>query len=175
MESNKDYRELLHSNEKAQYGENYNAHLLEQYKIYVEMADRISTRRQSANSYFLTINTAIIAMISYLKLESSISEGYLFYFLVSVAGMILCYTWYRLIQSYKGLNSGKFKIIHELEKKLPTAPFDAEWKCLGEGKNSDLYHPFTHVEMVVPWIFFVLHLFVALQAIILKITSHLVA
>ena len=32
--------------------------LLEQYKIYVEMADRISARRGLANTFFLTLNTA---------------------------------------------------------------------------------------------------------------------
>ena len=35
---------------------------LEQYKLYVEMADRISSRRQNANSFFLSINTAIVAL-----------------------------------------------------------------------------------------------------------------
>ena len=38
------------------YGEKYKEHLLEQYKLYVEMADRISGRRQTANSFFLSIN-----------------------------------------------------------------------------------------------------------------------
>ena len=31
---------------------NNNGHFLEQYKLYVEMADRISNRRQTANSFF---------------------------------------------------------------------------------------------------------------------------
>ena len=58
------------SNPEEEYGENYKAHLLEQYKLYVEMADRISARRQTANSFFLSINTAIIALISYLNFGS---------------------------------------------------------------------------------------------------------
>lgn len=31
------------------------SHLVDQYKLYVEMADRISSRRASANSYFLSV------------------------------------------------------------------------------------------------------------------------
>ncbi|RDD97660.1 hypothetical protein DTW92_07525 [Paracoccus pantotrophus] len=34
--------------------------VLEIYKMLVEMADRVSQRRQSANSFYLTVNTAII-------------------------------------------------------------------------------------------------------------------
>src|SRR5215211_423888 len=45
------------------YGGEYQNHLLEQYKLYVQMADKISERRQSANSFFLTINTALIAFL----------------------------------------------------------------------------------------------------------------
>src|SRR5256885_4461010 len=42
---------------------------LEQYKLYVEMADRISSRRLTANSFFLTINSAIIALGGYAALR----------------------------------------------------------------------------------------------------------
>ena len=40
-------------------------HLLEQYKICVEMADRISARRNLANVFFLTLHTAIFAAIGF--------------------------------------------------------------------------------------------------------------
>ena len=39
--------------------------LLEQYKLYVEMADRISQRRQSANNYFLSVNILLFSIMSY--------------------------------------------------------------------------------------------------------------
>lgn len=60
----------------------------------------------------------------------------------------------------KGLSSGKFKIIHQIEQRLPLAPFDAEWEVLGRGKKRSLYLPFTKVEMAVPWVFFMLHVLV---------------
>jgi len=34
------------------YGNGYDAALLDQYKIYVEMADRVSARRMLVNSFF---------------------------------------------------------------------------------------------------------------------------
>ena len=41
----------------------YQKAILEQYKIYVEMADRISQRRGLTNTFFLTLNTAIFTAI----------------------------------------------------------------------------------------------------------------
>jgi len=57
----------LYSVSNKEYGSEYNSHVIEIYKLYVEMADRISTRRQLANSFFLSINTAIVAIVGYVR------------------------------------------------------------------------------------------------------------
>ena len=150
---------------EEEYGEAYRHHFLAIYQLYVEMADRISSRRQSANSYFLSMNTAIIALVGYVQLTSQTSSTASFFWSVPVTGMVLCFLWYRLVRAYKNLNSGKFKVIHEMEKMLPLKPYDAEWVALGKGKRPDLYLPFTRIEMVVPWVFFSMHLLVLLTAI----------
>lgn len=49
--------------QQKDYGEKYFPHLFEQYKLYVESAEKISDRRQNANNYFLTINTALISFL----------------------------------------------------------------------------------------------------------------
>jgi hypothetical protein len=160
--------ELLRKSED-EYGENYHAHYLDIYKLYVDMADRISTRRQSANSFFLTVNTAIIAIASYIQLGADKGKSADFYWLISIAGMALCFMWYRLIRSYKDLNSGKFKVVHRIEQNLPIAPYDAEWEALGRGKSPKLYLPFTRVEIGVPWVFFALHFLVFARCVPWKI------
>ncbi|MDM8557862.1 hypothetical protein [Candidatus Parabeggiatoa sp. HSG14] len=161
---------LLKENEEK-YGSDYRAHYLEMYKLYVEMADRISTRRQSANSFFLTINSAIIAVLGYVqfgvylgaKLGVEQAQTNDFYWIISVLGMILCVIWFQLVRSYKQLNSAKYEVIHHIEQRLPIAPYDAEWEAVDRGKNSHLYKPFTHIEVKIPWIFFVLNLAVFLK------------
>jgi len=153
---------LLDSNNEAEYGVEYKAHLLEMYKTYIEMADRISSRRQSYNNYFMTINTVLVSLVSYLHL--GIKTDNYFYFLIALSGMILCFIWFRMIKSYKGLNSGKFKIVHLLEKKLPVSPYDAEWEAVGRGKDHSLYHSLTHVEMFVPWVFLGLYFMVFIMS-----------
>ena len=129
--------------------------VLDLYKFYVEMADRISARRHSANSFFLTINTALVALSGYMNLH----------WFIAAAGILLAYVWYRGIASYKGLNSGKFKVVHKLEKQLCIALYTSEWLAVGEGKNPKLYKPFSKVEMIVPFIFMGVHGMVLLTLI----------
>ena len=144
-------------NSQATYGDRYKEHYLELYKFYVSSAETIGERRQKNNSFFLTLNTTIIAVISYVQLGIQSGESSDIYWLISLSGIILSYTWYRLIKSYKDINTAKFKIIHRIEKELPLAVYDAEWDALGRGKNPHLYLEFTKIEMVVPWIFLGIH------------------
>lgn len=150
---------------EEEYGEKHKEHYLEIYKIYIGMADKISERRQSANSFFLSINTAVVALVSYLQLGQNGKAGSTFYLVISVAGMIICYMWYRLVLSYKQINSGKFRVVHLIEQNLPLAPYDVEWELLGRGEDPKKYLPFTHIEIFVPWVFLGLHAFVFLYGL----------
>ena len=150
---------LAERDSPEEYGshQTYQNHLIEQYKLYVQMADQISARRQTASSFFLSINTAILVFVSYAQsagTQASLTE---FGWLISSAGVVLCYMWYRLIRSYRDLNSAKFKVIHEIERRLPMSPYDAEWQAVGRGENAALYLPFTRVEIGIPWVFIGLH------------------
>lgn len=168
-----DLNECLYKVPAEEYGSEYRSHLLEQYKLYVEMADRISARRQSANSYFLSINTALLAFLGLVANRNSGNVPLSWVLVVSIAGVILCYSWYRLVRSYKDLNSGKFRVIHAIEGKLPLAPYDAEWVSVGRGEDPDLYLPFTHIEIRIPWIFAALYFgFVVWNAIRVMCFSH---
>lgn len=138
------------------HNEKWYSHLLDQYKLYVEMADRISARRATANSYFLSVNSAILAFVGYLTTKDSI-EGL---WLLAIAGITLSYFWRQLIQSYRNLNTAKWLVVHQIEKRLPISPYDAEWEAMGRGKNKKLYQPITKIEIGVPTIFIGLHLIV---------------
>ncbi|MFX0202093.1 MAG: hypothetical protein ACFFCW_38775 [Candidatus Hodarchaeota archaeon] len=148
---------------KQEYGDKYLDHLIEQYKTYLEMADRISSRRQSANLFFLTLNTTTIGLVSYVNFGDNRVTA--FYWLISIAGLTLSYMWYRLIRSYRDLNTAKFKVVHEIEAKLPISPYNAEWEAVERGENPKLYLPFTHIEIYIPWVFFAVHSFVFLRCL----------
>jgi hypothetical protein len=140
-----------------EYGPAYREHSLELYKCYLEMADRISGRREKANSFFLAVNTALIALLAKDAFGDGVAPPHALEVLVPAAAAVLCYLWHRMIRSYRDLNSAKFKVIHAIERQLPLRPYDAEWESVERGKNSRLYLPFTHIEGVVPWLFMAFH------------------
>jgi hypothetical protein len=156
-EQSETFVESLLGISKENYGESYNQHLLEQYKIFLTLIDKISDRRVSANTFFLTVNTGLAAAIGVLRID--FKEVSIFLTLIGgISVIVLCYSWYRIIRSYRDLNKAKFKVIHEIEKLLPLRPYDAEWIALGKGENKNLYLPFTHIEIIVPWIFIILYI-----------------
>lgn len=152
MESKK-LEEILFVLANDKYGDKYVEHLLEQYKIYINSAEKISDRRQKTNEFFLTLNSALVALLGFIVTKMSENKLDFLFILSSLAGTTICYLWYRMVLSYKGLNSGKFKVIHAIEKRLPLALYDTEWEVLERGKTKSVYWPFTHIELWVPWIF----------------------
>jgi hypothetical protein len=136
--------------------------LLRVYFNSVEMADRVSQRRQSANSFYLSINTAFLSAFYVFKpneldvLSSTI---------VAVCGISLCVLWLRNILSYKDLNSGKFAVICRLEEHIGCAPYTAEWKYLKRGTEKSKYRPFNETERAVPIVFLSVFLFIFLRSL----------
>jgi hypothetical protein len=137
----------------------YQSHLMEQYKLYVEMADRVSARRNLTNVFFLSLHTTFIGIIGlgFDKLAHLTPKWLITFPILGV--VTLCYVWWRLIFSYRQLNAAKYIVIGEFEKQLPTSPYyAAEWKALGEGKDNKKYFPLTHLENYIPLIFAFLYL-----------------
>ncbi len=152
----------LIQNTKETYGDSFKAHLFEQYKLYVESADKISERRVSANNYLLTVNAFLVTLHGLLS-ASPYKGGWAV--LVPVAGVLVALTWHRIITSYRDLNTVKFKVIHELEREMPAALYDYEWYKAEEGRGK-AYHPLTHLERWVPVIFMILYVLVAIIGVV---------
>lgn len=100
-------------------------HYFELYKLAVEMADRISARRATANGFFLTINTALVALVG-----SSNLRWY-----VAAAGMVFSATWWLLLKSYRELNAAKFQVIVEMEELLPRQMYGDEYRHYKAGST----------------------------------------
>lgn len=139
--------------------------LLEQYKLYVEMADRISARRQNANTFAHSINAALIGFLSFLQAKGDAINNGEILIVIACAGMILNWVWYRMVRSYRDLNTAKFLVIHQIESGLAIRPYAAEWEAVGRGEDRKLYLPFTHIEIWVPWLFFALHFIVGIYGV----------
>lgn len=126
---------------------------IEQYKLYVEMMDKISERRAATNSFFVALNTVVITLFGILR-----NENMKYNWLIIVGGLSISYIWGYTLKSYKLLNTGKFKVIHEMELELHFNCYAYEWQILGNGKDKNKYLPISHVEKIVPIVFAVIYI-----------------
>ena len=144
---------------------------LDLYKLAVEMADRVSARRATANAFFLTVNTALLAFVSSGSLKA--------FWLVALAGIALSGTWWILLKSYRDLNRAKFGVILQMEKNLEAMVYGDEWKLLKEDRPKqenpqekrpkrwwEAYAELGTVERVVPLIFAALYAAVFIKALL---------
>jgi hypothetical protein len=146
--------------------EKYQSAILEQYKLCVEMADRVSARRALANTFFVTLNAAVLTLIgAFWKDRPTGSTGLLIGPLIVLVA--LCFAWFWLVRSYRQLNSGKFAVIGALERRLPASPYwSAEWVALGEGRDKAKYWPLTHLEQWVPCLFAASYIFAFVAVVV---------
>ncbi|MFR0352187.1 RipA family octameric membrane protein [Streptomyces sediminimaris] len=131
----------------------YQVAVLEQYKLYAEMADRVSARRAQANTLFLTLNTSIFTAFGiFWQSPPSIHRGLLLVpWLVLVAQ---CMGWFWLLRSYRQLNTAKYVVLGAIEQRLPASPYwSAEWVALGEGRDPARYVPMSYLEQWIPLFF----------------------
>ena len=130
------------------------AAVLEQYRLYVEMADRVSARRGLTNSFFLTLNTGILTLVAVFGKAPHYANVAWWLVIPFVAILGQCFAWFYLVRSYRLLNSAKYKVVGALEERLPASPFwRAEWWVLGEGKDPRRYWPLSHIEQWIPLLF----------------------
>lgn len=124
--------------------------VLEQYQLAVEMADRVSARRATANGFFLTVQTTLLALMAVKGLDRD---------WVAAGGLVLACAWWLLLRSYRDLSRAKWAVIQAMERELPLKPFTDEWVPLKRDKVRwwrPRYAEQGFVERLVPLVFAVL-------------------
>jgi hypothetical protein len=105
------------------------AEILELYKLAVEMADRVSARRGTANAFFLSVQTAFIGLVGF-GFPKLAESPWWAAAAVALAGVTLSGTWWLQLRSYRDLNTAKFQGINKIEEHLPVKIFADEWDAL---------------------------------------------
>jgi hypothetical protein len=144
--------------------------LFELYKIMVTSSENLVDRRQGVNTFFLTINGAVVTaagLILSLKSHGRVEAAGLL--VLTITGAILALAWRSLITSFGQLNTGKFTVINRIEEEFPAAIYAAEWKALEEGTNPKKYRTFTSREVWVPNAFLVLNLAAAIASFVVLV------
>jgi len=159
--SNGDPASQLIRNAQDVYGDRFRDHLLEQYKLYVDSAQKVSEKRISASNYLLTVSSSLLTLFGIVATQ--IAGTWLI--IIPFAGLLVSFAWFSMVRSYKDLNSAKFKVIHELEEHLPAALFAYEWHHCEHGKGK-AYRPITHTERWIPGIFALVYIGLAVLVVI---------
>lgn len=128
--------------------------LLEIYKLHAQLADSVSRQRAAANRFYLLLMSGLTVVLSALLQSRNGLPLSLLLLSLGFLGASLSTAWYIHIRSFRQLNTGKFKALHELEKKLAYPFFTREWKLLKEGKCAGNYWKLSVVETFVPGLFF---------------------
>ena len=132
--------------------------LLTQYRLFVETYETLHMRRQGVNTFFLSVNSLVLAAAGLLLRDDSLSDLESFMLVcLSGGGGWLCFVWWQLISSFRQLSKGKFDVIHAIELQLPARMFAAEWVALGRGEEPKKFIPFTTMEKTTPLVFAGLH------------------
>ncbi len=140
--------------------------LLEIYKLHAELSDRVSQRREGANRLFVGLLSGLVLFLGiFVRFgRDGVPVASILLF-AGILGVVLSVSWYVVIRSYRQLNSGKFHVLHELEKELAFPFFEKEWEYLERGKNVSQYWRLTVVETSLPVIFLVLSLILAVTGV----------
>jgi len=118
--------------------------ILRQYELMVNSTLQVTNWRQTANKYYLTINSTLIAIAAYLY-NFSPSTG----LIIGIIGLGITVFWYETIHYFRVLNKSKFAVIHEIETKLPIMMFRLEYDHFLKEERQIV----TQIECKIPCLF----------------------
>jgi len=108
--------------------------LSEQYKLLAVHVEKLSERRQVANNFFLSMNSAIFAGMGLLAKESlsevehpvAMKGIFTIILVLAIVGLVMGKGWTSIIRAHQQLNHANLSILKMMEKYLVAAIFNAQ-------------------------------------------------
>lgn len=115
----------------------------EQYKLFIESAEKNSDKRITQNNIYLTINLAFTSYIStqVLDLKHNI--------IMTIIGILICIVWLCTINNYAKRNKIKFEIINESEY---GTLYKEEWKRISILTSLTTYEKISSIIFIILYI-----------------------
>ena len=109
--------------------QNVPTHIVEQYKAYIGDVGNIGSRYATAQTFYLAIISALIAIFSFKDTKRSLQDYFSPMFIVVYLFIaIICYLWWETLQYYRALFGAKFAVLKEMEVKQQLFPvFDHDY------------------------------------------------
>lgn len=143
------------------YGPAYKDHFFEQYKIFVESVNYTSDLKLKINTFFLTVNTALVTAIG-ISFSKQPMNSSIWHTILPIAGILISIIWWGVTSSYKQRNVAKLHIIHCLEEQLPLALYKTEWKLMDENYATPFQKFIFKIDLFIPYVFLFSYLLFAL-------------
>lgn len=135
------------------------------YTLYLATAEKVSDRRGAANTWMLSVNSAIVGLYGFLAKDSAIagtSAQPIWYWAIPLTGVLVCLSWFAILTSYRKLNAAKFTVLQEMEKEFTHQPFAQEQTAY----KADNRRSLSHIERLVPLCFGGLYLLLLVTALV---------
>lgn len=133
-----------------------------EYKFFSDGTQRLADRRQATTQVYLSVNTAIFALIAFLLRDVGV-EGRLQALLtlpLFAVGVFACLAWYKLIYGYKRLISWRYDQLMAMEKTLPDSyqMYSKEQQHFFGSQSDKEEFGFSRLEMWLPQVILVLYI-----------------
>lgn len=140
--------------------------MLEQYKMFVQTSEELVRRKQTVNSFYITLNSVIISAIITVICATGelplfmdkISVSFIITVFCGLIGIVVSFSWVSLINSYADLNASKMEIIQCIEERMAFNLYSTEWKILSTKLENRRYKSFSRKERMVAYLFAALYL-----------------
>jgi hypothetical protein len=133
----------------------------DEYKFFAEATAELASRRQNATEVYLSVNTAVFALIAFLLKDVGI-EGRLLALLalpLFAVGVFACAVWYKLIYRYKCLIAWRYEQLMQMESALPDSHrmYTKEWTDFFQPHEAKQKFGFSTLEVWLPRVILVLY------------------
>ena len=132
------------------------------FELYLATAEKVSDRRVQANSWMLSVNSAIVALYGYLQSDKMAAQRAVWFWAIPTAGAIVCLAWWALLNSYRELNRAKFAVLAQLETDLPVSPITREREIYKEEGRRSL----SQIETLIPVCFVLLYMIMLIAVLV---------
>jgi hypothetical protein len=148
--------------------------LLEYYKLLAQNTEQLAARRQNLNSFFLSINSLLMAGVGFLGKDAFTAthrHGIIgicsMIMVLGLVGLIICRNWDALIKSYGQMIHSNLVVSKQMERHMIAAIITAQFSIHGKDFLS-----LAGVEAAVAKAFMSLYTILACAAVYMMIFMH---
>lgn len=142
----------------------------EEYKLFSELVQRLSERRQTASQTYLAVNTAAFGVLAFLAKDA----GFHGWGLVGVSvplflvGIIACVIWHKIVTHFREIIGWHYEQLRAMEEGLPGSAriYCKEWERFYRAQTGRKGFSFSLLESWLPRLFVSLYAIYALGMVV---------